>query len=481
MAQIVIILSKYFFIFYILFFLWHGFIAATNKNNAEKSGASLAKQRLMIILFHINASIILLLADPAAASALFSRSLGIFVFLCAAAYITGKIYPNSSAILWNGVLFLSDIGIITLYTLNPALAEKQLVWHIAGMAAALVLPFVLDKLPRLDKFKTFYIVFAIILLVSTLIFGNEEFGSKNWITIGALTFQPSEVVKLLFIAYLASALSQNPSLRQLTVPAVLCMVILLCFVAQKDLGSALIFFMSFMVVVYIATSKVNYFLAGTLTAGAGAYLAYLVFPHIQVRVQAWLDPWSDVANKGYQIAHSLFAIATYGLVGAGLTRGFSTSIPVVDRDFIFSAICEEFGVIFGIGVVLIFLMIFLEGAVGALNAHNRFLCMFCAGLTSLLAFQSFVILGGVTKLIPLTGVTLPFLSYGGTSLLMCYVLVAIIQWIYQSCVQYENTAPPAPEGRPKRIPAPKRRKRAADEDISLDEVLQYNKRRKDGR
>ena len=126
-------------------------------------------------------------------------------------------------------------------------------------------------------------------------------------------------------------------------------------------------------------------------------------------------------------------------------------------------------------------MIFLEGAVGALNAHNRFLCMFCAGLTSLLAFQSFVILGGVTKLIPLTGVTLPFLSYGGTSLLMCYVLVAIIQWIYQSCVQYENTAPPAPEGRPKRIPAPKRRKRAADEDISLDEVLQYNKRRKDGR
>ena len=481
MAQIIIILSKYLFIFYILAFLWHGFIAATNKNNAEKYEHSLSVQRIMMLLFHINASLILVMADPVDITQIIKRSIGIFVFLCASCFITKKIYPNSSHILWNGVFFLSDAGLVILYTLNPDLEGKQLIWHIVGIIAALLLPHILDRLPRLDKFKTFYIVFAIILLVSTLLFGNEEFGSKNWITIGPLTFQPSEVVKLLFIAYLASGLSQKPNLKQLLVPAVLCMIVMLCFVAQKDLGSALIFFMSFMVVVYIATSKISYFLAGTLTASAGAYIAYRIFPHIQVRVSAWLDPWSDVANKGYQIAHSLFAIATYGLTGAGLTRGYSTSIPVVDRDFIFSAVCEEFGVIFGIGIVLVFLMIFLEGAVGALNAHNRFLCLFCAGLTSLLAFQSFVILGGVTKLIPLTGVTLPFLSYGGTSLLMCYVLVAIIQWIYQSCVQYADLPPKKEEQEPKKPRKPKRRKQAPEEDITLDEVLQYNRKRRDGR
>ena len=501
MAQLAIIISKYLFIVYIVVFLWHGFIAATNKNDTNKYKKALSRQRLMMCLFHINAVIILALAQSDNIYFIVTRGTVILMFLILAPPAINKIYPSCSHILWNGVLFLGDIGIITLYTLNPQLAQKQFIWHAVGFAAGLILPALLDKLPRLDKFAKFYIITAIILLVATLIFGNDEFGSRNWITIGSLTFQPSEVVKLLFILYLSSVLSQNPSPRQLLAPSVLCVIILLCFVAQKDLGSALIFFMSFMVVVYIATSNIAYFAAGTLAAGIGAYLAYLIFPHIKVRVAAWLDPWSDISGKGYQIAHSLFAIATYGLTGAGLTRGYSTSIPVVDRDFIFSAICEEFGVIFGIGVILIFLMIFLEGAVGALNAHNRFLCMFCAGLTSLIAFQTFVILGGVTKLIPLTGVTLPFVSYGGTSLMMCYVLIAIIQWIYQSCVQY---AQPEPEGtakqrrshddiRPARQrkstetpaksraeavpPAKKRKKRPADEDISLDEVLDYNRKR----
>ncbi len=474
MAQLAIILSKYLFIIYIVFFLWNGFVAATNKSIEEKYTPALSRQHIFMCVFHINAVLILVLSQPDNIYFLLTRGLVILLFLVFAPKLIKKIYPNCSIILWNGVLFLGNIGIITLYTLNPALAQKQFIWHAAGFAAALILPAVLDKLPRLDKFGKIYIITAIVLLISTLIFGNDEFGSRNWITIGSLTFQPSEVVKLLFILYLSSVLSQNPSPRQLMTPTVLCAVILLCFVAQKDLGSALIFFMSFMVVVYIATSKISYFAIGTAVASLGAYIAYLLFPHIKVRVSAWLDPWSDISGKGYQIAHSLFAIATYGLTGAGLTRGYSTSIPVVDRDFIFSAVCEEFGVIFGIGVVLVFLMIFLEGAVGALNAHNRFLCMFCAGLTSLLAFQTFVILGGVTKLIPLTGVTLPFVSYGGTSLMMCYVLIAIIQWIYQSCVRYAQTAEEAPQQPKKRKP----RKKQQNDDISLDEVLSYNKKRR---
>lgn len=476
MLNVLIIISKYLFIFYAAFFLLHGFIAATNKDNAAAYAASVNSQYTAVFLFHINAYLILVLSDPYSASSLIRTGTETFVFLCIAFIATKRLYPNSSHILWNGVFFLSDIGIITLRTLNPSLSEKQLVWHIAGFLFALALPALLDRLPRLDRFKNFYIALAIVLLFATLIFGSEEFGSRNWISIGSFSFQPSEVVKILFITYLASALNQQPEPKQLVPPAVLCMIILLCFVAQKDLGSALIFFMSFMVVLYIATSNIAYFVLGTGAAAVGAYLAYLIFPHIQTRVSAWLDPWSDVANTGYQIAHSLFAIATYGLTGAGFTKGFSTSIPVVERDFIFSAICEEFGVIFGIAVILVFLMIFLEGAVGALNAKNRFLCLFCAGLTALISFQTFVILGGVTKLIPLTGVTLPFISYGGTSVLVCYTLIGIIQWVYKSCVQYSQPAP--------KKSGTKKPVKRADDDISLDEVLQYaqnNGRRREKR
>ena len=467
MLNVFIIISKYLFILYISLFLLNGFIAATHKDIKSRYNAAIFVQRLCILLFHLNAYIIFIAADPLLFTQISGRCIETAVFLIAAFVLSAKLYPAGSHLLWNGVLFLSDIGMVTLASLNPGLAEKQLIWHLIGFILALALPAILDRLPRLDLFKSFYIITAIVLLVSTLIFGREEFGSKNWISIGSLSFQPSEVVKIFFIAYLASALNQKPTIDQLIKPGILCVVILLCFVLQKDLGSALIFFMSFMVVLYIATSNIGYFLLGIGAASVGAYLAYLIFPHIQVRVSAWLDPWSDVANSGYQIAHSLFAIATYGLVGAGLTKGYSTSIPVVERDFIFSAICEEFGVIFGIAVVLIFLMIFLEGAVGALNAKNRFLCLFCAGLTALMAFQTFVILGGVTKLIPLTGVTLPFVSYGGTSVLVCYLLIGIIQWVYKSCVQYAQRPEPK-----------KNERRQHSEDIDLDEVLEFNKRRK---
>ena len=507
MLNVFIIISKYLFMIYMAVFLWNGFIAGTNKSTAGKYFFALSNQRIAMVLFHINAFALLIWNDPSDISGSAGKAVAILVFILFGCFLGRKIYPNSSHILWNGVFFLADIGIVTLYTLKPELADKQLVWHALGFIAAIILPALLDRLPRLDKFKTFYITFAIILLISTLIFGDDEFGAKNWISIGSFSFQPSEVVKLLFIAYLASALNQKPDVRQLAVPSVLCAVILLCFVAQKDLGSALIFFMSFMVVVYIATSNVLYFVIGTGAAALGSFIAYHIFSHIRVRVEAWLDPWSHIDTSGYQIAQSLFAIATYGLTGAGLTHVYSSSIPVIERDFIFSAICEEFGVIFGMGVILCFLMIFLEGAVGALNAKNRFLCLFCAGLTALLAFQCFVILGGVTKLIPLTGVTLPFISYGGTSVLMCYVLIGIIQWVYKSCVQYldpeeaeEETLPRKPQQnrqksqRPqvqqkqqkqqkqlKQPPKHAKTRKRPKEDISLDEVLDYNGRRRKNR
>ena len=161
----------------------------------------------------------------------------------------------------------------------------------------------------------------------------------------------------------------------------------------------------------------------------GSVIGYKLFSHVRVRVEIWLNPWSDISNKGYQIAQSLFAIGTYGVMGSGFNMGMPNTIPVVEKDLIFSAICEEFGIFFGIGLILIFIMIFYRSVKVSLNSQNKFLCLLSSGMTSLLCFQTFLIIGGATKLIPLTGVTLPFISYGGSSIIINFVIIGILQWV----------------------------------------------------
>jgi cell division protein FtsW (lipid II flippase) len=277
-----------------------------------------------------------------------------------------------------------------------------------------------------------------LLLGATLIIGSSEYGAKSWIKLGSIAFQPSELVKILFVLYLSSALAQKPRFKQLIVPAICSGVIILFFVAETDMGSALIFVMTFLCVLFIATGNYLYFGGGLGAVALASTIAYKMFSHIRVRVQIWQNPWDDVANSGYQIAQSLFAICTWGVMGIGFTKGYAKSIPVVEKDFIFAAICEEFGVIFAIGLILVFVMIFLEGARAALENHSRFLSLLAAGFTALIAFQSFVIIGGVIKMIPLTGVTLPFISYGGTSIVTSYVIITFIQWITQKNTNYET-------------------------------------------
>jgi cell division protein FtsW (lipid II flippase) len=365
-------------------------------------------------------------------------ALGGLVYIILGNLILRKLYSNASELLYNGVFFLMDIGLVMLYRLNPNYAVKQLVWNLVGFGLMLILPPILTMLPRLDKFRILYFIFSVLLLGATLVIGSSEYGAKSWIKLGAIAFQPSEFVKILFVLYLASALAQKPKFRQLIVPTICSGVIILFFVAQTDMGSALIFVMTFLSVLFIATGNYLYFIGGLGAVAAASTVAYKMFSHIRVRVQVWQNPWEDVSNKGYQIAQSLFAICTWGVMGIGFTKGYAKSIPVVEKDFIFAAICEEFGVVFGIGLILVFVMIFLEGARAALENHSRFLSLLAAGFTALIAFQSFVIIGGVIKMIPLTGVTLPFISYGGTSIVTSYAIVTFIQWITQKNTNYET-------------------------------------------
>lgn len=435
MIDLFIIISKYLFLFYILAFVFCGFMINLKRQGMAGFGVAtgLSNQRLCIILFHITASVVLISAavDNNLQAVIIYCVLGFFLIIGGNS-LTAKISPNGSHLLYNCVFFLMDIGLMMLYRLNPDLALKQLIWNTAGIFMMLCMPKILNAMPRLDKFKVIYIVISLLLLVATLIFGFASGGSKNWIEIGFLGigFQPSELIKVFFVLYLASAFAHKPKLKELLVPTILSGIVVLILVGgQNDLGSALIFYMTFLVVLFISTSNYFYLISGLGFISIASTIAYNLFSHIRVRFEAWQNPWLDVQDKGYQIAKSLFAICTWGVTGIGFTRGYALDIPVVERDFIFAAICEEFGIIFGAGLILVFMLILLEGARGAIENNNRFLSLVCAGFTALIAFQSFLIIGGVIKFIPLTGVTLPFVSYGGTSIVISYIIIAFMQWI----------------------------------------------------
>ena len=223
---------------------------------------------------------------------------------------------------------------------------------------------------------------------------------------------------------------ENVSFQRVLLTAVIAGAHVVVLVVSKDLGSALIFFIGFVFVVFAATKNYLYLAAGMIGGGAASYLAYLLFDHVRVRVLAWQDPWKYIDSKGYQITQSLFAIGSGSWFGMGLLKGNPTAIPYVEADFIFSSICEELGVIFGMCLILICISSFLEMMRISVQIHDRFYQLIVYGIGIMYIFQIFLTVGGGTKFIPLTGVTLPFISYGGSSVMTTMIMFFIIQGIY---------------------------------------------------
>lgn len=393
---------------------------------------SVSKQRITIILMNIT-GFLLLAYKPNTFSFNYETLLvgfGAVVFFLFAFMATEKIYKNGCPLLWNGMFFLMDVGLIMLQRLNPNMAKRQLIFIFLGFVITLIIPFAFRVIPKFEKFEKLYLLLAFMLLVSTSVFGSEKNGAVNWIKIFSFTFQPSEVVKFLFIFYVASIFRKDLSLKQLIFPIFVAASMILILVYQKDLGGALIFFMTFMIMLYISTGSEILFFLGLGSLGLASVVAYKLFSHVRVRVVSWQNPWNDFFNTGNQIMHSLFAIGTWGLLGSGLTRGMPYKIPVVENDFIFAAICEEFGGIFAICIIGVFVMIYYRGVHVSLRCKRKYYSLLAAGLTAMMTFQTFLIIGGVIKFIPLTGVTLPFISYGGSSILVSILMIGIIEWLY---------------------------------------------------
>jgi len=364
----------------------------------------------------------------------------LFFALYVVAHVVARIAaPYADPYLLPMVALLTAVGLTLIYRLNPDDAFRQGLWIVVGVVAfsAVLLVFRADY-RIVENYKYLFGIGALVLLAlpAAPVIGKTVNGARLWVAVGPLQFQPGEFAKLALIVFLAGYLREKREvlaqgrLKDLGPLLLIWGAAMLVLVQTNDLGSALLYFGIFLGMLYVATARLAYVAAGLGLFVAGALALYRVVPRVQERVTAWTDPWSDAQGSGYQIIQSLYSIAHGGFWGTGLGKGtFTTSgggetFPFAKTDFIYSVIAQELGLVGAAALLLVYMLIVVRGFRTALLAEDGFSKLLAAGLTFGLAIQTFIILGGIVRLIPLTGITLPFISYGGSSIVANFVLLA---------------------------------------------------------
>lgn len=340
------------------------------------------------------------------------------------------IYPQANRLVINNMCLLLCIGFVILARISYDRALRQFIIVVVSLALALVVPYLIGKIKFLRSLTWVYAMVGIAALAAVLIMGQVSNGSLLSFTIYGVTFQPSEFVKIVFVFFVAGALYHQAGFLQILITVIVAAAHVVILVVSRDLGSALIFFVVYILMVFLATGNYLYLFAGVIGGSGAAVLAYNLFAHVRIRVQAWRDPWSVIDNEGYQITQSLFSISNGGWFGLGLFKGNPTTIPYAETDFVFSAIAEELGLIFAIGLLMVCISCFIMFMNIAMRIKDRFYQLLAFGLGVTYIFQIFLTIGGGVKFIPLTGVTLPLISYGGSSALTTLMMFAIIEGLY---------------------------------------------------
>jgi cell division protein FtsW (lipid II flippase) len=355
---------------------------------------------------------------------------------------------------------LTAVGLTMIYRIDPDLALKQGLWVVVGIVIFAALVVFLKDHRTLDQVKYILGLTAIGLLILPALpgLGRTINGASLWVGVGPIVFQPGEFAKVLLVIFLAGYLRDNremlsmgagrygvPSPKHFGPLLVIWGAAMLVLFQTNDLGGGLLYFSIFLAMLWVATARWPYVAVGTALFAAGAYALYHVVPHVQDRVSIWLDPWQDPYDKGYQLVQSIYAIAGGGLFGQGLGEGVlispqgHTYIPYLETDFIFAGIAQELGLAGAAGVVLLYVLFLYRGFRVALQAGDGFSKLLATGLTVAVAIQAFIIMGGVTRLIPLTGITLPFVSYGGSSIVANFGLVGLLLMVSNHVNRQEAT------------------------------------------
>lgn len=343
---------------------------------------------------------------------------------------------------------LTAMGLTEIYRLDPVLARDQSVWIVIGLIGFLALIFIVRDHRRLENYKYTLAAAGVLLLVVTMLAGTTINGARLWIRVGGVQVQPGEFSKLLLVIFLAGYLRERrevlamahrrilgvgvPAVRHLGPLLAMTGIALGVVAVMNDLGTALLLFGIFLAMIYVATGRTAYTVVGLALFAVGSWLIYQITPHVQERFSVWLNPWKDPHATGYQIIQSIESIADGGVFGTGLGRSFQllhggvTVIPAAQTDGIYAVWADETGLAGAAGLLLVYLMFAYRGFKIASMADDGFSKLLAAGLTFSFVLQAFLIVGGITRLIPLTGITLPFVSYGGSSIVSNFLLLGLL-------------------------------------------------------
>lgn len=358
-------------------------------------------------------------------------------------YIVLYYFEFGDLYLFLTVSMLASIGLIMLYRLDPETGDRQLLWFLIGVVFYFIAMIAFGRIKVWDRMVVFYMVMCFVLFAVTAVFGSVRNGSKNWIFIRNISIQPSELIKICYCLAISCFFSKLPETKDksederkrfLGIPVdeiILCAFVYACMgtlaVVQREWGTALLLFMIYFTMCFVYRSSLRLKLINIFGIIFVVFVGYFFLAdHIGVRFAVWSDPWADPNGSGYQIVQSLIAIASGGYFGSGLGLGTPEYIPFSESDFIFAAICEEMGIFIGIAVILLYFLLSYRGLKSAIKCESAFLKAVSMSLVICFGYQTFIIVGGVIKLIPLTGITLPFVSYGGSSMISCFIMLGLL-------------------------------------------------------
>jgi cell division protein FtsW (lipid II flippase) len=379
--------------------------------------------------------------------------------LVAAHIATRVLASGADSTLLPLAVMLHGIGYVVIARLSERRAALQTTWSFIAIVAFVLTLLVVQRPPDLARYKWTFLAVGAGLLMMPLVpgIGSSVGGAKIWVSIGPVNFQPGEFAKIALALFFASYLADNreliaagtrrigplriPELRYVLPITLAWAFAVAVMVAEKDLGSALLFFTLFTVMMWVATERAIYLILGLVIFSGAAYVAWRLFDVVQTRVDIWRDPWSQYAGKGYQPAQAMFAFANGGTGGTGLGMGSPNKIPAASTDYVYAAIGEEMGLVGATAIIIAFLLLLGAGLRVAIRADRPFEKLLATGLTTIISMQAFIIIGGVLRLVPLTGITLPFVSYGGSSLLANYMLLALLLRISDSGARRRGEVP----------------------------------------
>ena len=428
MLHLVTTISKYTVTIMFALYTYYCFAAFRTGIKPNRKAWMYRKQKALLYLILLNTNAVLLCVTMEPRVLVMAACEVIFISITTVIY--SKIYEGASVAVVNNMCMLLGIGFVILTRLDVEKAIRQFVIAIVALLITVLIPVFISKLKFLNRLSFLYAVIGVLLLGLVAIAGTAEYGAKLNISLGPVSVQPSEFVKIIFVFFMAAILYDYSEVYELMYASVVELLHVGLLIASRDLGGAAIFLITYVCMLYVATRKVFVLVGGAGVAFAGGFFAYKLFSHVQNRVVAWLDPLSVIDDQGYQVSQSLFAIGTGGWFGSGLGEGLPTKIPVVSKDFIFAAISEELGGVFALCLIFVCISCLLMFFNISMSIHDEFYKLIALGLAVEYSTQVFITIGGVIKFIPSTGVTLPLVSYGGSSLLATMIVFAIIQGLY---------------------------------------------------